>query len=74
MKKFIILGMLAGIIFAGLAKPAAAQTMPNMAGLRPFQAETNYMSLAGFVRWQHFVATGVWITRSEAKSLIANNN
>lgn len=74
MKKFIVLGMLAGILFIGLAKPAAAQTMPNLAGLKAFEAETNYMSLTGFVRWQHMVATGVWISRSEANSLIKNAN
>lgn len=74
MKKLIVLGMLAGILFIGLAKPATAQTMPNLAGLKAFHAETNYMSLVGFVRWQHMVATGVWITRSEANSLIKNAN
>ena len=70
MKKLIVLGMLAGLTLAALSTPASAQSYTAVAGLRPFTAETNYMSLAGYVRWQHHVATGVWITRAEAKSLI----
>ena len=31
----------------------------------PFTAETRYMSIDGFVRWQHHRATGEWLMRTE---------
>lgn len=35
-------------------------------GFVPFTAETNYMSLPGFLRHELFEADGVWVTRLEA--------
>jgi len=32
---------------------AYSQQYPQVAGLKPFTAETNYMSLPGYLRWAH---------------------
>lgn len=70
MKTVYVLALFAGMALLGLAKPAAAQTIPNVRGLTPFTAETNFMSLTGFVRWQYFVENSVWLSRAEATSLV----
>ena len=49
--------------------PATTQTQgqyPNVANLKPFSAEANYMSLAGYLRYLVFQQTGQWLTREEA--------
>ena len=38
----------------------------NVASLRPFSPEANYMSLPGVYRYLTFVNTGVWMTREES--------
>lgn len=70
MRTLLVLTMLAGLTLIGFAKPAAAQTIPNVRGLTPFTAEANFMSLTGLLRWQYFVENNVWISRAEAASLV----
>ena len=50
--------VLALIALGMLAMPLSAQ---NSSRFQPFTAQSNYMSLRGYKRWQHFKNTGVWI-------------
>ena len=53
--------------------PATTQTQgqyPNVANLKPFSAEANYMSLAGYLRYLVFQQTAQWLTREEAVRIV----
>jgi hypothetical protein len=57
--------------------PAAPTLTPSMMpgalelrGLRPFSADTHYMSLLGYVRYSVHERTGRWITYAEAARLV----
>jgi hypothetical protein len=67
-----LIALVAGMAVIGLSKPAAAQTIPNVRGLQPFTAQTNFMSLTGYLRWQYFTENSVWISRAEANNLVAS--
>ena len=41
--------------------------VPNIAGLKPFSPEADFMSLAGYLRYLMHQATGQWVTYAEAK-------
>ncbi len=69
MKRMLLLALFIAGVWLTTAQPTAAQTIPNVRGLQAFTAQTNFMSLAGFLRWQYFVENDVWISRSEARSL-----
>lgn len=69
MKTLVMLALLAGLVLIGSVQPAAAQTIPKVQGLTAFAAETNFMSITGFMRWQYFVENNVWISRAEAAEL-----
>jgi hypothetical protein len=62
---FVLLALALGLLTIG-AGTATAQEYPNVASLKPFSAEANWMSLAGYLRWQVFLDTGEWITADEA--------
>ncbi|OPZ83262.1 MAG: hypothetical protein BWY76_02358 [bacterium ADurb.Bin429] len=70
MSKLILLALFAVGALLCLAQPAAAQTIPNVRGLQAFTAETRFMSLPGYLRWQYFVENDVWISRAEANALV----
>jgi len=48
----------------------ANQDVVYVAGLEPFTAETNYMSLPGYLRYEEFKTDGVWMTRLEAVRIV----
>ncbi|HET7265126.1 MAG TPA: hypothetical protein VFL28_10690 [bacterium] len=53
--------------------PATTQTQgqyPNVANLKPFAAEANFMSLAGYLRYLVFQQTSQWLTREEAVRIV----
>jgi uncharacterized protein YdeI (BOF family) len=71
--------------FAGVAlaqtpatTPAPATTTqgqyPDVHSLKPFSAEANYMSLAGYLRYLVFQQTGQWLTRAEAVRIVAQQS
>lgn len=53
-----------------LAGQAAAAEYPQVGSLRPFTAETNYMSLPGYLRYLVFLQEREWISRSEAVRIV----
>jgi hypothetical protein len=61
----------AAMLMALATTPAAAAEYPQVGGLQPFAAETNYMSLPGYLRWMVFEKEGVWLSMEEAKRIVA---
>ena len=61
--------LVSGLLPGGAAPPAIAG-FPQVAGLRPYSAETNYFSLPGYLRWIVFHASGIWITYGEAARVV----
>jgi hypothetical protein len=55
-------------------QPPAAGEYPNVGGLRPFAAESNYMSLPGYLRWQVFMEQKVWLSVPEAKRIVTEQS
>jgi len=77
MRKIAILVLSVMVLsFAGAAMAQttpASQTQgqyPSVANLKPFAAEANYMSLAGYLRYLVFQQTGQWLTREEATRIV----
>lgn len=70
----LLLLMVVGLAAAMAPPPAAAQEggqYANVAGLQPWSPETNFMSLAGYLRWMTFKEQGVWLSMAEAKRIVA---
>ncbi len=53
-----------------LSAPAVPSGTPSVAGLVPFTAEANYMSLPGYLRWQMYASNGSWITYADARGMV----
>lgn len=58
-----------GLLPGGVVQPPVSG-FPNVAALRPFSPETNFMSLPGYLRWLVYQASGTWITYTEAKRIV----
>ena len=48
----------------------ALTSLPRVENLRPFSPETQYMSVAGFLRYVVFHQTGLWLTQNEASRML----
>ena len=70
MKRCTILAVLAALVFFGFAQPVSAQVVPSIQGLKAFSMQARYMSEAGYLRWQYFMANDVWISQEEAGELV----
>lgn len=66
----LIVGTIAVLMVVGLIAPAFAQQYPNVASLKAFSTEANFMSLPGYLRWVTFQQTGQWITYAEAERIV----
>lgn len=60
-----------GTLLALAAAPASAAQYTNVAGMDQWSAETNYMSLPGYLRWMTFKDQGVWLSMAEAKRIVS---
>jgi hypothetical protein len=70
MRKLIVLA-LAVVFFAVIVTgTASAQQYPNVANLKPFSAEADFMSLAGYLRYVTHQQTGQWMTTDEAARVV----
>lgn len=67
----LLIVMVVGMVVALASTPARAAEYTSVAGLQPFAAETNFMSLPGYLRWMTFKETKVWISVGEAKRIVA---
>ena len=69
--KILFFGMVV-LILVFFCGPVLAQNEGIMGGhataigLTPFRMESNYMSVAGYLRWQTFLEYGIWISREQA--------
>lgn len=70
LKPFALSLVAIGALFAG--QPATAQDQPQVAYLKPFSAEANYMSLPGYFRYLVWERDGIWLSRAEAVALVNN--
>ncbi len=62
---------LSGLMLALLTwLPTSASVTPDVAGLRPFSPEANFMSQAGYLRYLVYEQQGVWLSRGEAVALV----
>lgn len=64
----IVLGVI--VLSAAFVGVASAQQYPNVAALTPFTAETNFMSLPGYLRYLNHQTTGEWLTFAEATRIV----
>lgn len=69
MRVFLVLCVLAAMSLTSAL--TFAQAAPSVRGLTPFSAQTRYMSLAGYLRWQYFRQNKTWISMEEAQRLVA---
>jgi len=69
MKKLLLFTLLLGMTLLGQLTPARAMTDNNLCGLKPFTAETHYMSLEGYMRYQHFQQQHLWLKGEQAVML-----
>ncbi|MHB9022985.1 MAG: hypothetical protein ACYC7E_02260 [Armatimonadota bacterium] len=72
MRRLVVALILASFTILGLSLQASAQTIPTVTGITPFSAQANYMSLAGYLRWQYYVQNQTWISPQEAQELVNN--
>lgn len=61
-------GLVPGTTAGGGRGPIAG--FPNVANLRPWSPEANFMSLPGYLRWLVHQASGNWITLAEATRVV----
>ncbi len=67
----LVILVLLGTMLALATPPASAAEYTNVSGLQTWSAETNYMSLAGYLRWMTFKEQGVWLSMPEAQRIVA---
>lgn len=48
----------------------ALTSLPRVENLKPFSPETQYMSVAGFLRYVVYHQTGLWLTQNEASRML----
>ena len=70
MKKVVITAALTAITMLGMVLPIYAQTAPDVHNLPAYTAESNYMSLPGYLRWQYFQETNNWISYRQAVAMV----
>jgi hypothetical protein len=70
MRKLIVLALAVVFFAVTLTGTASAQQYPNVANLKPFSAEADFMSLAGYLRYVTHQQTGQWMTLDEAARVV----
>ncbi len=48
----------------------ALTSLPRVENLKPFSPETQYLSVAGFLRYVVYHQTGLWLTQNEASRML----
>jgi len=70
MSKLAVIVLGVALFSAALAGVASAQQYPNVSTLTPFTAQTNFMSLPGYLRYVSHQQTGQWLTYTEAGRIV----
>ncbi len=67
----LVMLALVGVVVSAAAAPAAAAEYTDVSGLEPWSPQSNYMSLAGYLRWMTFQDQSVWLSMAEAQRIVA---
>jgi len=70
MRRFIFVGVAVVLLALGLSGVASAQQYPSVANLKPFTAESDYMSLPGYLRYLVYQQSSQWVTYDEATRIV----
>jgi hypothetical protein len=70
MRRKIVVLVAGALLTLSAGVPALAQQYPNVANLKAYSAEANFMSLPGYLRWLVFQQTGQWISYAEADRVV----
>jgi hypothetical protein len=70
MRKLAVIVLGVALFSAALAGVASAQQYPNVSTLTPFTAQTNFLSLPGYLRYVSHQQTGQWLTYTEAGRIV----
>lgn len=70
MRKVVAILAVAAMLAGSVVTAASAATYPTVANLKPFSAQTNYMSLPGYLRYLVYQQTGHWLTHPEAVRIV----
>lgn len=54
----------------GTGQSVSPGQVPTVSNLKPFSAEADFMSLAGYLRYLMHQATGQWVTYAEATRVV----
>jgi len=66
LRKTAVIVLAAVMLSAALSGVASAQQYPSVSNLMPFSASTNFMSLAGYLRYVSHQQSNQWLTHREA--------
>ena len=67
----LVVLVMVGAVVALWTPPAAAAEYTDVSSVQQFAAESNYMSLPGYLRWMTYKEQGVWLSVPEAKRIVA---
>jgi len=70
MRRFVVVGVAVVLFALGLSGVASAQQYPSVANLKPFTAESDYMSLPGYLRYLVYQQSSQWVTYDEATRIV----
>jgi hypothetical protein len=70
LRKLLIFTVAVGVAWSVFTGLTSAQSYPNVGNLKPFSAETNFMSRAGYLRYLVHQQTGQWLTPEEANRVV----
>ncbi len=67
-----IVAVFSGMAFAQSTPPSQPSPgqVPTVSNLKPFSAEADFMSLAGYLRYLMHQSTGQWVTYAEATRVV----
>ncbi|HET8999058.1 MAG TPA: hypothetical protein VFP86_05380 [bacterium] len=67
-----LVAVLSGVALAQTTPPSQPSPgqVPTVSNLKPFSAEADFMSLAGYLRYLMHQATGQWVTYAEATRVV----
>ena len=70
MRKLVVVILGVVLLSAVISGVASAQQYANVAKLTAFSAESNYMSLPGYLRYVTYQQTNLWLTYDEASRIV----
>ena len=66
----VLTAVASGVALAQTAPAPSPGQVPTVSNLKPFSAEADYMSLAGYLRYLMYQQTNQWVTYAEAVRVV----